>query len=128
MPRFFILILSILMLFSSSCTMKRLLWEYMEMEKGIPAKALLPAEGLGSKVLSAGELCAAEAISLLDEAKLSLPAPVKAPMLLFFAFLILPWMLVRILLQKWPAFPAFHYSIPPPVPIYLKLGRLIYYS
>ncbi|MEX2591707.1 MAG: hypothetical protein WD426_02960 [Anditalea sp.] len=108
--------------------MKRLLSEYMEVENGIPAKALLPAEGLESKVLSAPELCAAEAVSLLDGAEMSLPAPAKAPMLLFFAFLILPWMLVRMPLQNWQAFPAFHYSIPPPVPIYLKLGRLIYYS
>ena len=126
--RLFILILSIMMLFTSSCTMKRLLWDYMGVEKAIATKALLPSEGRGS-ALSVAELCAVEAGSFLDEAEELIPSvPVKAPMLLLFALLILPWVMSRVLLQRKPSFSGFKYSFPQPVPIYLKLGQLIYYS
>ena len=108
--------------------MKRLLWEYMGVEKAIATKALLPSEEIGSTALSVAELCAAEAGSFLDEAELIPSVPVKAPMLLLFALLILPWVLFRVLLQRKPSFSGFYYTFPQPVPIYLKLGRLIYYS
>lgn len=128
MPRLIILILSVMMLFTSSCTMKRLLWEYMGVEKAMATKALLPAEGVGSISLSIAELCVAEAGSSFDEAELIPSFPVKAPMLLLLALLIFPWILFRALLQRKSSFSGFHYLFPQPIPIYLKLGRLIYYS
>lgn len=110
--------------------MKKLLWDYMEVEKPIPTRALLPSspENTSGNSVSIVELCAAKAGTVLDDADFISAIPVEAPFILFLAFFLLPWALFRMLRQRNKSHPPYFYSTPAAVPIYLKLGRLIYYS
>ena len=132
MNKLYIYILSLMMLFSSSCAMKKLLWEYLDVERTGSSRVQLPSpkgyEDQISEYTPEGEFCIIESNDRQDEAALIPVSLLKVPSLLLFVLIFLPWALFRIRLQKCPghsydSYPSYH-----PVPIYLKLGRLIYYS
>lgn len=105
--------------------MKHLLWDFMEAETRLPAKAA-PVGGQlagGSEGFSA--LCNTTG-DLLDEAEI-LPtySTAKVPLLLLAALIFLPQLLIGSVKQKvTEVFSPRPLSGPP---LYLKLGQLIYY-
>ena len=112
--------------------MKEMLRDYMGLEQTASAKQKAPSSKKASKLyLSESGICAAEAGSFLDAdaAKILPSGSLNAPFLLFFALLILPWALYRYLQQRKPSFAHIQFTQPPAtVPIYLKLGQLVYYA
>lgn len=124
-----LILLAILILLTSSCAMKHLLWDYMGAEKKISAKALPVNGGNGLEDAEMLALCLATGSqSSLDEADFLPNLLVKAPSLMFFAAVfIFSWALV-VLSQREKLPAAFSVSRSGnTIPIYLRLGRLVYY-
>lgn len=124
-----LILLAILILITSSCAMKHLLWDYMGAEKKISAKALPVSGGSGLEDAEILALCLSTgSSSSLDEVDFLPNLLLKAPLLLLLtAAFIFSWALV--LLSLWEKLPyAFALSRSrSSVPLYLKLGRLVYY-
>ena len=127
--KFTLFLLSFVIFLASSCTMKRTLLEYIGVEKNSSSKERLFTfpENHKSGLLLA-DICASSSGSWDGEGKLMAPAQAKAPLLLFFAFFFFPWMIIGKGINKIAYPPLFHQSFSPKVPIYLKLGQLVYYS
>ena len=124
-----LILLAILILLTSSCAMKHLLWDYMGAEKKISAKALPVNGGSGLEDAEMLALCLSTgSSSSLDEADFLPQLLLKAPLLLLLAAVfIFPWALV-VLSQREKLPTAFAASRSGnTIPIYLKLGRLVYY-
>lgn len=121
-----VLILALVMLFTTSCAIKSVLLDYLEVERPIPAKAFTTFQTGSSVPFSA--LCAAKTGSLMDEAEMLSPDTVKIPFLLFLGLFLLPWMIFRAEPGRKQYFAYSHFSFLNNVPIYLKYGRLVYYS
>lgn len=128
MPRSIVLILAFITLFASSCAMKNLVWEYFGIEKATTTKILNAFKEIKSDRISFQNSCTSKAETYLDGAEMVSPTTAKAPLLLFFGFLLLPWKILAISsTQKLTTFNT-EGSFPHTVPIYLKLNQLVYYS
>lgn len=129
MKRTFVLFLSLVMLFASSCLMKNLLWDYLGIERAMPAKAIaslqedLDLMGSSEAYLA---LCAANSDNSLDSIAV-IPATFDAPILLLLGLFILSWTFSGVHPTEKPYTRA-NYPTSSTVPLYLKLGRLILYS
>ena len=123
------ILLAILILITSSCAMKHLLWEYMGADTKISAKALPVSDGTYLEDAGMLALCfGAESDASLDEADFLPNLLVKTPLLLLLATVFFSsWALVLLFQHKKlpTVFTARRswYTIP----IYLRLGRLVYY-
>lgn len=112
------------MLFTSSCMMKNMLWDYFGLERAMPAKALASTLGSSDALLI---LCAADSNNLLDNT--AVVAASNAPLILFLGlFIVISWIFSGIYRVKEQAYTSFNYATSGTVPLYLKLGRLILYS
>lgn len=123
------ILLALFMLLTSSCAMKHLLWDYIGADTKIPAKALRLSDVSRDDAVDELALCAAaDEGFLIDEAGFLPNVLVKAPWLLFFAAVFVPWALSW-LSERRNSPPAFAISdLRSTVPIYLRLGRLVYYG
>lgn len=128
MHRFLILLISFTVLFSSTCSMKNMLWEQLGIESAVPAKPF-SSKGISfqNHTTSLLELCSAN-ISSFDEAEIIPVGSTNAPLLLLSVLFVLFLTLPGLLEQKRHSYSYTNYSQSGAVPIYLKLGRLIYYS
>ena len=117
------------MLFSSTCSMKTMLWEQLGIEKPVTTKSY-SSKGIFFQNQSDSfvESCTANIGSLFDEADVLPGTTVKAPLLLLFVLLILSFALPGLLQIKSNSNFHFSYSDSGKVPIYLRQGQLIYYS
>lgn len=125
-----LILLAILILLTSSCAMKHLLWDYMGADTKIPAKALPASGGYDLEDAEILALClGTESASSLDEADFLPNLLVNAPLLLLIAAAFFSsWALVLLFQrQKLPTEFASRSSWNT-IPIYLKLGRLVYYG
>jgi len=124
-----LILLAILILLTSSCAMKHLLWDYMGADTKISAKALPVSDGKYLEDADMLALClASEPQSSMDEADFLPNLLVKAPLLLFLAAVFVSsWALVLFFKRKkLPTVFTARRSWNT-IPIYLKLGRLVYY-
>ena len=74
------------------------------------------------------EKCAAKSGDILDESELSTPSVIKGPLLMLFALIVLPWAFGALFSTLDNKFSYFAHSNAQKVPIYIKLGQLVYYS
>jgi hypothetical protein len=125
-----LILLAILILITSSCAMKHLLWDYMGAEKKISAKALPASGGYNLEDAEILALClGAESVSSLDEADFLPNLLVNAPLLLLIAAAFFSsWVLVFLFQRKKLPTEFASRSSWTTIPIYLKLGRLVYYG
>ena len=123
-------LLAILILVTSSCAMKNLLWEFMGADIKISAKALPVTGENHSDDTDLLALClATQSHSSINEADFLPNLLVKAPLLLLLvAGFISSWTLVLLFTRKKlpPVFTIPNYRTR--IPIYLQLGRLVYYG
>lgn len=130
MHRLLILFISLLMLFSSTCTMKAMLWEQLGIEVPAPTKPY-SSKGISFQshaAASVAELCSSNMSSFFDEAEILPGSSLKAPLVLLSVLFILSLTLPELLQTKSNSNFSFHSSESGTVPIYLRLGQLIYYS
>lgn len=117
-----------MMLFTSSCMMKNMLWDYFGMERAMPAKALASTQE--NQMESSDALlilCAADSNNLPDST--AVVAASNTSLILFLGFFIaISWIFSGIYRAKEQAYTSFNYATSGTVPLYLKLGRLILYS
>lgn len=108
-----------LMVLTSSCAMTKLLWEQMGIESAVPTKSY-PSKAISALCLQTGD-------SVSDVAEVTANSTVKAPLLLSI-LLVLSLISPRRSEQPGSNFFDLDFSNNTKVPIYLRLGRLIYYS
>lgn len=124
-----LILLAILILITSSCAMKHLLWDYMGAEKKISTKALPVSGGSGLEDAEMLALCLnTGSSSSLDESDFLPNLLLKAPLLLLLTVaFIFSWALAMLSQrEKLPtefAASCFRNTIP----LYLRLRRLVYY-
>ena len=116
----FLIVLVSLVVLTSSCAVKKVLWEELRIGSAVPAKSY------PLKAISA--LCAEQkSDSLFDVAEVIPNTSVKAPLLLSL-FVVVSAISVQDLQRPRPNVAHLDFFNTAKVPIYLKLGRLILYS
>lgn len=110
--------------------MKAMLWEQLGIEVPAPTKPY-SSKGISFQshaAASVAELCSSNINGLFEEAEILPGSSLKAPLVLLSVLFILSWTLPGLLQTKSNSNFSFHYSESEKVPIYLRLGQLIYYS
>jgi len=109
--------------------MKAVLWEQLEIDAPVPARPY-SSKGISfqSQAVSFAEVCASNIGGLFEEAEIIPASSVKAPLILLSVISILSLTLPGLIQTKSNSNLSFHYSESGTVPIYLRLGQLIYYS
>lgn len=125
-----LILLAILILLTSSCAMKHLLWDFMGADTKISAKALPASVGNSLEDAEMLALCLSSgSASSLDEADFLPNLLLKAPLLLLLAAaFISTWAFVLLFQHKKLPTVFSTRSSWNTIPIYLKLGRLVYYG
>ena len=126
--RLFILLMTLTMLVLSTCSMKTMLWYGVGMETPVPVK---PYSSKGMPIetqTSLSESCSASTDSIFADAEVIPFNPVNTPLFLLSVLLVLLLALPGLSQQKNFQNYNLNYSDSGTVPIYLKLGQLIYYA
>ena len=127
-----LIILSCVLLFSSSCVMKKAALHYFDLEKPAPAKALPVSEHNNSEI-NIAELCNlntktgsilddVELISALEQLQLS------TPVFFLLASFVLSWIALHLLLAITLGYLRQITSITSPIPLFIRLNRLVLYA
>ena len=109
--------------------MKAMLWEQLGIDAPVPIKPF-SSKGISfqSHVASFAEVCSSNIGGFFNEAEIISGSSVKAPLVLLSVILILSLTLPGLVQTGSHTNSSFHYSDSGTVPIYLRLGQLIYYS
>lgn len=126
-----LILFSVMMLFTSSCAMKKLLLQHLEIENSIPTKAL-PSFFVGNTLEeSFTQQCSAKIGSALDDMDLISALKIidlKAPLLWLISSFFFSWIVyLKLRKENIPYFRQ-HFSICPTVPLYLSQKRLTLYA
>lgn len=127
-----LIILSCIVLFSSSCVMKKAVWHYFDLEKSAPAKALPVSEHNNSEI-NIAELCNlntktgsildnVELISALEQLQIS------TPVFFLLASFVLSWIALHLLLSVAPGYLRQITNITSPIPLFIRLNRMVLYA
>ena len=109
--------------------MKAVLWEQLGIDVPVPTKPF-SSKGISfqSQVASVVEVCSSQINGLFEEAEIIHTNSVKAPLPLLSVILMLSLTLPGLDQTGSNSYHSFYYSESGTVPIYLRLGQLIYYS
>lgn len=114
------------MLFTTSCAVKKLLLDYLGTEQTIPAKPLLSATNTeGAAAFS--QVCSSTSETQGEEASMITSPVLKIAFALLVILSVFHWIIFPFFQRKTELYshdPGYAYQ----VPIYLRLGQLIYYA
>ena len=114
-----LIFLVFLMVLTSSCAVKNVLWAQLGLESAVPTKPY------PSKAIAA--VCIENGYSLFDVAEIMPNSSVKTPLLLS-VLLVVSFISPNQLDQRQSNVGHLDFFNNAKVPLYLRLGRLIYYS
>ncbi len=131
MRNIIIIIFSFMMLFSSSCAMKKAVMRYLDVQQAIPAKAL-PSVNNSSEV-STQALCSIKsktgrALDDVDLAPVLNDIQLKAPVFFLLIAFLFSWIALYLIPLSVPVYFRQHIPSFSSVPLYLKLRQLVYYA